>query len=208
MGQQTAYKKGDFNLLLALLRDRARRVANDLHADFTEHQQGGLTFDQALNSVAVLGYHATECHCLSVLAQNMADATADGSGYVKDPSVRAALLRVFELSILQQIREKGGDFGAVLDSSQLRLVLRRVNELMDEIRPDVVALVDGFAMKDTALHSTLGRYDGNVYEAIYNEAKLNPLNKGKMVGWEHVAPMLDLEFMRSNMSTQRHGSKL
>merc|ERR1712217_102400 len=124
---------------------------------------------------------------------------------VQDASVRAALMRVFELSLLQNIREQGVDFTAVLDAGQQRLILRRINELLGEIRPDAAALVDGFQFADSQLHSTLGRADGNVYEAIYEEAKLNPLNVSKMVGWDHLAPMLDLDFMRQTMQTQRHG---
>merc|ERR1711990_1233902 len=95
---------------------------------------------------------------------------------VRDDAVQAALLRVFELTLLQQIRENGTDFASVLDAKQQRLVLRRTNELLDEIRPDAVALVDGFNIPDASLKSTLGRFDGNVYEAIYEEGKLNPLN--------------------------------
>lgn len=191
--------------MLALLRDRARRVAFDLEADFQESQQSGMTFDEALNSVAVLGYHAAECHCMTVMAQNMLEAV---NSKIDDAAVRAVMMRIFELSMLMNIREQGVDFGAVLDSKQQRLVLRRVNELMDELRPDATSIVDGFGFADSALNSTIGRFDGNVYEAIYKEAQQNPLNVPKMVGWEHLAPRMDLDFMRKNMKTQRQGSKL
>ena len=93
-----------------------------------------MAFDDALNSVAVLGYHAAECHCMSVMAQYMMDAL-NNSGYIKDEAVRAALMRVFELSMLQNIRETSGDFGSVLSPAQQRLVHRRINELLLEIRP-------------------------------------------------------------------------
>lgn len=69
-------------------------------------------------------------------------------------------------------------------------------------------MVDGLGLADSTLHSTLGRHDGKVYESIYDEAKLNPLNVPKMKGWEHLAPMLDLDFMKKNMTIQRQGSKL
>ena len=47
---------------------------------------------------------------------------------------------------------------------------------MLSIRPDAVALVDSFGFLDMQLHSTIGRKDGKVYEAIYAQAKKNPLN--------------------------------
>jgi len=188
---------------LALLRDRARRIVFDLEADFQESLRGGMAFDQAMNSVAVLGYHAAECHCMTVMAQNMMEAVNER---VEDAGVRAVLMRILELSMLQNIREQGVDFGAVLDAKQQRLVLRRINELLEELRPDIIAITDGFGFADSLLKSTLGRADGNVYEAIYEEAQHNPLNVSRMVGWEHLAPMMDLEFMRENMKTQRQGA--
>ena len=55
--------------------------------------------------------------------------------------------------------------------------------------PDAVALVDSFGFLDSQLKSTIGRFDGQVYEAIYEEARRNPLNQtegGEMVGWQKV----------------------
>ena len=45
------------------------------------------------------------------------------------------------------------------------------------IRPNAVALVDAFDFKDVTLGSVLGRYDGNVYENLFEWAKKSPLNK-------------------------------
>jgi len=71
------------------------------------------------------------------------------------------------------------------------------------LRPDAVALVDSFGFDDEQLQSTLGRHDGNVYEAIYEAAKQNPLNQtGKMVGWEDFSSQLDLEFLREEAERQ------
>jgi len=90
----------------------------------------------------------------------------------------------------------------------MRLVMCGINELLTELRPEAVSLVDGLGLTDSQLHSTLGRHDGRVYEAIYEEAKLNPLNIPRMVGWEHLAPMLDMDFLRKTMAQQRQGAKL
>ena len=50
-------------------------------------------------------------------------------------------------------------------------------ELFAAVRPDAVALVDAYDYPDHVLQSCLGRYDGNVYEALYQYAKDSPLNK-------------------------------
>merc|ERR1712007_138796 len=87
--------------------------------------------------------------------------------YVKDAATRNALL---------QVHEGAGNWIDILDSTQLRLMKARITELLAEIRPDAVALVDGFGWTDKDLKSTLGRHDGNVYEAIYSQAKSGKLN--------------------------------
>ena len=43
-------------------------------------------------------------------------------------------------------------------------------------RPEAVALVDAFDYSDFVLNSPLGRYDGNVYEALFKYAQKAALN--------------------------------
>ena len=43
-------------------------------------------------------------------------------------------------------------------------------------RPEAVALVDAFDISDVDLNSVLGRYDGNVYENLFEMAKKSPMN--------------------------------
>jgi hypothetical protein len=57
------------------------------------------------------------------------------------------------------------------------LIQNKTLTLFAEIRPDAVALVDAFDYPDEILQSCIGRYDGNVYEALYEYAKMSPLNK-------------------------------
>lgn len=51
-------------------------------------------------------------------------------------------------------------------------------ELMAELRPHAVKLVDAWSIPDFLLDSALGRYDGKVYEELFDMAhRRNPLNK-------------------------------
>ena len=46
--------------------------------------------------------------------------------------------------------------------------------------------------------------DGNVYEAIYTEARKSPLNRSRrMRGWDKFSKVLDIDFI-SNKNGQRH----
>ncbi|KAI8438108.1 hypothetical protein MSG28_010741, partial [Choristoneura fumiferana] len=49
-------------------------------------------------------------------------------------------------------------------------------ELLSKIRPNAVGLVDAFDIIDGILQSTLGAYDGRVYERLMEEAMKSPLN--------------------------------
>lgn len=60
----------------------------------------------------------------------------------------------------------------------IEFIKGNIKMLLKEIRPDAVALCDAFEHTDNSLfHSALGRYDGNVYEALYRKARAEPLNK-------------------------------
>lgn len=52
----------------------------------------------------------------------------------------------------------------------------RIKELLCQLRPNAVALVDSFDLHDKKLNSVLGRYDGNVYEHMFEWARQSPLN--------------------------------
>ena len=54
--------------------------------------------------------------------------------------------------------------------SRLEAVLRR-------IRQYAIGLVDALDFPDYILNSTLGAYDGNVYERLIEAAKKSPLNQ-------------------------------
>lgn len=78
-----------------------------------------------------------------------------GTGYIVDSS------------ILQYTNTLGKD----IDQLQ-----RWLEDLLALIRPNAVGLVDGFDIRDEILGSTLGAYDGNVYERLFEEATKSPLN--------------------------------
>lgn len=64
----------------------------------------------------------------------------------------------------------------MLSVPQLSQISQRLKGLLSEIRPNAVALVDAFDYRDEMLNSALGRYDGNVYEHMFEWAKRSPLN--------------------------------
>lgn len=191
--------------LMGLIKYRAASCAVKLEAAFTAAEGPGQTFENTLNEVAVLAWKAAESHTFYAFLDNNLAAI---ESYAENPACKAVMSRLLELSALQIVRENGGDFIDVLDGRQLDLVMERINTLLTEIRPDAVALVDAFGASNEQLGSTLGRYDGDVYEAIYEEAKKSPLNQSEvMLGWEDFSPNLDLDFLREGKKTQHAGPR-
>ncbi|XP_052765412.1 peroxisomal acyl-coenzyme A oxidase 1-like [Mya arenaria] len=96
-----------------------------------------------------------------------------------DPKVAKVLTSLCQLFAVNGILQRLGDFlqDGFLSGQQAAMLADRQLALFADIRPNAVALVDSFDYRDEVLESCLGRYDGNVYEALYEYAKDSPLNK-------------------------------
>jgi acyl-CoA oxidase len=52
----------------------------------------------------------------------------------------------------------------------------RLENLLKFFRTAGLGIADGFDFSDVAISSTLGSYDGNVYERLFEATKKSPLN--------------------------------
>jgi acyl-CoA oxidase len=93
------------------------------------------------------------------------------------PSVLRTCFRLYALYTLDQFASSFTMTAAVsLDS--VYSLQDTVLELMTELRPHAVKLVDAWSIPDWLLNSALGRSDGKVYEELFDMAhRRNPLNK-------------------------------
>lgn len=66
---------------------------------------------------------------------------------------------------------------AELNAQQLTELQSKYMELLGTIRTYAVNLVDAFDIRDEALGSVLGCWDGNAYQRLFDEASKSPLNK-------------------------------
>jgi len=91
------------------------------------------------------------------------------------------LMNLFRLFALHTLEQEGSEFYASGACSKLQIQLARTNavmQLLKDIRPHAVRLVDSWGFDDWVLDSSLGREDGRVYEDMfYRASELNPLNK-------------------------------
>ncbi|XP_030693589.1 peroxisomal acyl-coenzyme A oxidase 1 isoform X1 [Globicephala melas] len=128
----------------------------------------------AWNLTSVDLVQASEAHCHYVAVKLFSEKLLQ----IQEKSIQAVLRNLCLLYCLYGISRNAGDFlqGSIMTESQITQVNERVKELLTVIRPDAVALVDAFDFQDVTLGSVLGRYDGNVYENLFEWAKKSPLN--------------------------------
>ncbi|KAL2903035.1 Peroxisomal acyl-coenzyme A oxidase 1 [Bienertia sinuspersici] len=96
--------------------------------------------------------------------------------------------------------------GASVAHCQLIVVSKFIEKLQQDIpgegvRPNAIALVDAFNYTDHFLGSVLGRYDGNVYPKLYEEAWKDPLNDSVIPDGfhEYVRPLLKRQVRTSRL---------
>jgi acyl-CoA oxidase len=99
---------------------------------------------------------------------------------LNDPPTTAVLHKLFRLHALHTLEREASEFftsGAVTIQQITLARTKAVMNLLDEIRPHAVRLVDAWKFPDWQLDSSLGRFDGKVYEDLFHRAsELNPAN--------------------------------
>ncbi|KAF9102499.1 Peroxisomal acyl-coenzyme A oxidase 1 [Mortierella sp. AM989] len=113
-----------------------------------------------------------------------------------------------ELHGIHRLLEKSGDFteDGYVSRDQVVWCRDRRDNLIDLLRYELVGLVDAFDLSDNQLNSALGRYDGRVYESLYDWAKygMSISEKGKnggVLGYDEVLKGLLAEGQRINSAS-------
>jgi acyl-CoA oxidase len=168
---KTASDYLNLNYLFNIFKYRSIERNLSVAKDFNESVSQGLTFEQAFfeNSNEIL--KATHSHCYYIIIHNFVNKIKE----MKNPAISKVLTRLCILySCCNFLDENWGD---VINEDQYRLIRETAYNMMKEIRPDCVGLVDAFDFKDIVLRSDIGRYDGNVYEALFDSAQKSILNQ-------------------------------
>ncbi|XP_072501860.1 peroxisomal acyl-coenzyme A oxidase 1 isoform X3 [Notamacropus eugenii] len=154
---------------------RAARLVEAAARNLQAEMKHRKSKDVAWNLTSVDLVRASEAHCHYVVVKLFSGNLSK----IEDKPIQAVLKNLCLLYALYGISQNSGDFlqGGILTESQLTQVNQRVKELLTIIRPDSAALVDAFDFNDLSLGSVLGRYDGNIYENMFEWAKKSPLNK-------------------------------
>ena len=87
----------------------------------------------------------------------------------------------------------------------MTLVNRKITKLLAYIRTIAISLVDSFDFPDESLKSTLGSYDGNVYERMLDQAKKGSLNKEDVqpAFEKYLKPMMNSKMWRKKYNSMQ-----
>ncbi|CAH9120053.1 unnamed protein product [Cuscuta europaea] len=111
-----------------------------------------------------------------------------------------ALCAIYSLHLLHKHQ---GDFLSTnyITPKQASLANDQLRSLYTQIRPNAIALVDAFNYTDHFLGSVLGRYDGNVYPKLYEEAWKDPLNDTVVPDGfhEYIRPLLKQQLLTARL---------
>lgn len=168
----------DVDVCLKAFQHRAARLLVQVASQIQQEVMEGKSFESAWNSALIQMGRVSKAHSLYLLLLNFVNGIKDGSKSMLGPNEVQILNDLALLFGLYWIEKDDGEFLAdgYFSDEHIHWARSCVLIMLDKIRPNAVGLVDANDFCDYRLKSTLGRYDGNVYEAILEAAKKDPLN--------------------------------
>jgi acyl-CoA oxidase len=138
------------------------------------------------NSLLIQLHKLSRVYSEMILVVNFYKALGSLQLSAPTADVMRDLFRLFAIHTMESDSRSFATTNAVTNSSLDALPDTILILMTEKIRPHAVKLVDAWAIPDYLLDSALGRYDGKVYEDLFDRAhRRNPLNKVTFnVDWE------------------------
>ncbi|XP_053712401.1 peroxisomal acyl-coenzyme A oxidase 1-like isoform X2 [Synchiropus splendidus] len=164
----------DLSSLVEVYKLRAAILVEMAAKSIQQELQRRKSQEDAWNNSSIDLVRASDAHCHYVVVKLFAEKLTE----VGVTAIHSVLSTLALLYALHGISNNSGDFlqAGLLTVPQLHLISVRIKELLSQLRPNAVALTDAFDYHDRKLNSVLGRYDGNVYENMFEWARKSPLN--------------------------------
>lgn len=156
----------------------AGKMIQIAYDNIERRKKTGMTQEEAANATSIELANAAEIHCRAFLVES---SYLTIQSLVKDlsPALGQVLLDIIELyavdSALQNLKYMMRF--VTISQDDVANLQERLEKVLGRIRPNAVGLVDSFDYSDKVLNSTLGAYDGNVYERLFEDAMKSPLNQ-------------------------------
>ncbi|XP_012935860.1 peroxisomal acyl-coenzyme A oxidase 1 isoform X1 [Aplysia californica] len=178
-GRSQLSGKLELEQLIAAYEHRAARMISEAGARLAEQQKKGMKPAEAWNNSSQLLVEAAMAFCQTFAVRAFVETVQEAK---LQPSLKAVLVQLCQLFAVQGILKYSGQFtkGGFLSDQQVETCQNKLFDLLALLKPNAVALVDAFDFPDQVLDSDLGRYDGNVYEALMEYARNSRLNESEV----------------------------
>ncbi|CAB9522491.1 Peroxisomal acyl-coenzyme A oxidase 1 [Seminavis robusta] len=182
---QSAEDLQSLSLLRQALCYRAARLLVGAGKLVQDRVEAGRTPEQAWNDALVEMARTSRAYAQFLLLHNFIkgiDEEEKTHAMVGAPEI-AVLRDMARMCALYWIEKDLGDFleDGYMSAQHAGWIRTNVLAALDAIRPNAVALVDSWDYSDFNLKSALGRWDGDVYPALLDYARRDPLN-AKSIG--------------------------
>ncbi|KAG7528732.1 hypothetical protein FFLO_05958 [Filobasidium floriforme] len=158
--------------------------------DYARELGKGLSKDEAMERCSQSRFIAAKLHTIGYIFRMVKQAAeTHATGPEKDVLVLNA-----KLYGLWQVEEQGAWFlkYGYFNAQQMDTVQETVDKLCLDLRKIAIPVVDSFAFSDHLVNSPLGRYDGRIYEAYFDQVRAsNPPVKEHPYFARLIAPLLN-----------------
>lgn len=182
--------------LVDLFKYRSIEKNCEIALDFNKRiTKKGDRFEVAFGNLAEEIIKGVYAHCQYVMVHTFAEKIHS----TNNQQIKDVLRRILITYCLTQFLDD--NWGEVITGDQFRYIRSCLNETLDQLRPDAIGLVDSFDFPDNVLKSSIGRYDGNIYEALFDSAQRSTLNQTDPYdGFKYLQPHTNKELLK-------HGNK-
>jgi len=164
--------------IIAALKKVAAGKIESAYNHINTRVKNGTAYDHAWNETSIELTQCADAHCRVNVVEILFNTVSALRGTIS-PELFKVLNALVNLHAVNTALRYTGDLLRYTNTlgKDIDVLQGWLEELLREIRPNAVGIVDSFDIRDEVLSSTLGAYDGNVYERLYEEAKKSPLNK-------------------------------
>ena len=183
-----------------LYQSMARSCVDRALAKVREGERMGLDSFDSRNGAAMQLTQCAEAHSYYVIVKSFLESLGGKKVTTMTPHNQATLRSLSHIFSLHYMLNESGAFleSGVLRGADLVELRRVLMSLLEQVRPEAVALVDAFDIPDIILRSVLGRKDGDVYNALWEWVQLNPKNKHRF-GVHPVYRKYTKQLLKSNL---------
>ncbi|XP_060576845.1 peroxisomal acyl-coenzyme A oxidase 1-like [Ruditapes philippinarum] len=157
---------------------RAHRVVMSVAQKLQMDMESGLPQEVVFNKNMVALVRAARAH----LHLTVIDIYITKLGNLRETSsteLSKVMTELCNFYVIHGMVQESGDFLEMetLGLSQMDWLRQEEMEMLAVLRPNIVGLVDAFDMHDETVASTLGQYNGNAYQNLFESTQYEPMNQ-------------------------------